>query len=134
MRSSELAQQVTEGGNLLGVFLCADALRTLRARGTPAEVNALLGEGLVKYGPAFRAMKRLVRGAKEVEPALQRMQALLRLGLDLDRPEHLADLRAAIRELLSNLGFALPHHPPGRGVVCELHGAACPPAEEGQAP
>ena len=126
MKSSELAQQVTEGGNLLGVFLCTEALRTLRARGTPAEVNALLGEGLAKYGPAFRAMKRLVRGAREVEPALQRLQALLRLGLDLDRPEHVADVRASIRELLTNLGFALPLHAPGKGVVCELHGTACP--------
>jgi hypothetical protein len=131
MKSSELAQQVTEGGNLLGVFLCTGALRTLRASGTPDEVNALLAEGLVKYGPAFRAMKRLVRGAKEVEPPLWRLEALVRLGLDLDRPEHLADVRASIRELLSNLGFALPSHALGPDVVCELHGRACPVAEEG---
>jgi hypothetical protein len=126
MRSSELAEQVTEGANLLGVFLCTDALRTLRAKGTPAEVNGLLGEALAKYGPSFRAMKRLVKGSKEVEPALQRLMALLRLGLDLDRPEHVSDLRAAVRELLTNLGFVLPYHAPGKGVLCEIHGRACP--------
>jgi hypothetical protein len=126
MKSSELAAQVTEGANLLGVFLCTDALRTLRSKGSAAEVNALLGEALAKYGPHFRAMTRLVRGAKEIEPALQRLIALVRFGIDLDRPEHLADLRAGIRELLSNLGFVLPHHPRRRGIVCEIHGRACP--------
>jgi hypothetical protein len=126
MKSSELAEQVTEGANLLGVFLCTDALQTLRAKGTAAEVNGLLGEALAKYGPPFRAMKRLVRGSKEVEPSLQRLLALVRLGLDLERPEHVSDLRAAIRELLSNLGFVLPYHAPGKGVVCEIHGRACP--------
>ena len=126
MKSSELAEQVTEGANLLGVFLCTRALRTVRAKGTQAEVNGLLSEALAKYGPPFRAMKRLVRGAKEIEPALQRLIALVRLGLDLDRPEHVADLRAAIRELLSNLGFVLPYHAPGKGIACEIHGRTCP--------
>ncbi len=131
MKSSELAAQVTEGANLLGVFLCTDALRTLRAKGSAAEVNALLDEALVKYGPAFRAMKKLVRGAPEIEPALQRVTALVHFGLDLDRPDHLADLRAGIRELLSNLGFVLPHHAPGPKIVCELHGRACPKEDGG---
>lgn len=128
MKSSELAQQVTEGGNLLGVFLCTHALRTLRAKGSAPEVVALLAEGVLKYAPAFRAMQRLVHGASDVEPALVRLQALVRLGLDLDRPEHVADVRAAIRELLSGLGFSLPYHAAGPGVACELHGAACPTA------
>ena len=134
MKSADLAQQVTEGANLLGVFLCTDALATVRAKGTPAEVNGLLTESLAKYGPAFRAMKKLVKGSKEVEPAIQRLTALVRLGLDLDRPDHVADLRGAIRELLGNLGFALPYHAPRKGVVCELHGRACPvePAAAGR--
>jgi len=127
MKASALAASVTEGANLLGVFLCAGALAALRAKGSAAEVNALLADGLAKYAPALRAMRKLVRGAKDVEPALQRLEALVRLGLDLDRAEHLADLRAAIRELLGNLGFDLPHHPAGPGVACGLHGASCPP-------
>jgi hypothetical protein len=104
MKSDELAAQVTEGANLLGVFLCTEALRTLRAKGTPAEMNVLLAEALLKYGPAFRAMRKLVRGAKDVEPALQRLQALARFGVDFDAPDHLADMRGAIRELLANVG------------------------------
>lgn len=126
MKSDELAAQVTEGANLLGVFLCTEALRTLRAKGTPAEVNVLLVEALLKYGPAFRAMRKLVRGAKDVEPALQRLQALARFGVDFDAPDHLADMRAAIRELLANVGFDLPLHAKGRGITCELHGKRCP--------
>jgi hypothetical protein len=132
MKSDELAAQVTEGANLLGVFLCTQALRTLRARGTPAEVNFLLGEALLKYGPAFRAMRKLVRGAKDVEPAIQRVQALTRFGVDFDAPEQLADVRGAIRELLSNVGFDLPLHAKGRGITCELHGKRCPVAPAGR--
>jgi hypothetical protein len=129
MRSNELAQQVTEGGNLLAVFLCTGALERLRASGTPSEVSGVLGEGVAKYAPAFRAMRKLVRGAKDVELPIQRLQALVRFGLDLDRPDHVADLRGAIREILSNLGFDLPRHAAGRGVVCELHGRECPVPE-----
>jgi hypothetical protein len=132
VKASALAQSVTEGGNLLGVFLCSGALAALRAKGSPAEVNALLAEGIARYGPAFRAMRKLVRGARDVEPALQRLEAQVRLGLDLDRADHLADLRAAIRELLGNLGFDLPRQATAAGAPCELHGASCPPLAAGE--
>ena len=126
MKAAALAQSVTEGGNLLGVFLCTGALASLRQKGSVPEVNALLAEGLRKYAPAFRAMRKLVKGAKDVEPALERMEVMVRLGVDFDEPGDLADLRAAIREVLANLGFVLPRHT-GPGVACELHGKACPP-------
>ena len=126
MKAAALAQSVTEGGNLFGVFLCTGALASLRAKGSVPEVNALLADGLQKYAPAFRAMRKLVKGAKEVEPAIERVEVLVRLGVDFDRPSDVADLRAAIRELLSNLGFDLPRHAPGPGVACELHGRECP--------
>jgi hypothetical protein len=126
VKAAALAQSVTEGGNLFGVFLCTGALASLRAKGSVPEVNALLAEGLQKYAPAFRAMRKVVKGAKEVEPALERLEVLVRLGVDFDRPADVADLRAAIRELLSNLGFDLPRHAHGPGVACELHGKECP--------
>lgn len=126
MKGTALAQQVTEGGNLFGVFLCAGALASLRAKGSIPEVNALLADGVIKYAPAFRAMRKLVKGARDVEPALERLEVLARLGVDFDRAGDVADLRAAIRELLGNLGFDLPRHAPGPGVACELHGRTCP--------
>jgi hypothetical protein len=126
MKSTDLAKAVTEGGNLFGVFLCTGALASLRAKGSVVEVNALLADGLGKYGPAFRAMRKLVKGSKDVEPALERLEVLARLGVDFDRPADVADLRAAIRELLANLGFDLPRHAAGPGVACELHGKVCP--------
>ncbi len=125
MKSAALAQSVTEGGNLFGVFLCTGALATIRAKGTVPEVNGLLVEGLQKYAPAFRAMRKVVKGAKDVEPALERLEVLARLGVDFDQPGDVADLRATIRELLANVGFDLPRHT-GPGVACELHGAVCP--------
>ena len=77
-------------------------------------------------------MKRLVRGAREVEPAIVRLEALTRFGVDYGAAKDVAELRAAIRELLVNVGFALPRHAPGPGVVCELHGKACPEAPAGK--
>lgn len=126
MKGSELAGAVTEGGNLLGVFLCTGALASLRAKGSVPEVNAILADGILRYAPAFRAMRKLVKGAGDVEPALERLEVLARLGVDFDRPSEVADLRAAIRDLLSNLGFDLPRHAAGPGVACELHGLECP--------
>ncbi len=128
MKASALAQSVTEGGNLLGAFLCAGTVASLRAQGTVAEVNALLAEGVQKYAPAFRAMQKLVKGARGVEPALARLEALVRAGVELDESAAVAGLRAAIRELLSSVGFELPRHAPGPGVACELHGRDCPAA------
>lgn len=126
MKATDLARSVTEGGNLFGAFLCAGALASLRAKGSVPEVNALLVDGLQRYGPAFRAMRKLVKGSKDVEPALERLEVLVRLGVDFDRSSDVADLRAAIRELLANLGFDLPRHAAGPGVACELHGTVCP--------
>lgn len=126
MNAAALARSVTEGGNLFGVFLCAGSLAALREKGSVPEVNGLLVEGLQKYAPAFRAMRKLVKGAKDVEPALERLEVLARLGVDFDRSGDVADLRTAIRELLGNLGFDLPLHAPGPGVACELHGRECP--------
>jgi hypothetical protein len=126
MKAAALAELVTEGGNLLGAFLCSGALASLRAKGSVPEVNAALAEGLRKYAPAFRAMRKLVKGAKDVEPALLRLEALVRVGVDFDRPADVADLRAAIREVLANVGFDLPRHAAGPGVACELHGRICP--------
>ena len=132
MKAAELAAAVTEGGNLLGVFLCTRTLATLRASGTSVEIDQVLSQALVKYGPAFRAMKRLVRGAKDVEPALQRLEARVRFGIDYGSPADLAEVRGAIRELLANVGFEVPKAVTGPGVVCELHGKACPDAPAGK--
>jgi hypothetical protein len=126
MKAAANAQLVTEGGNLFGAFLCSGNVASLRAKGSVEEVNGLLVEGLQQYAPAFRKIRGLVKGSKDVEPALQRLEALVRVGVDFDRPSDVADLRAAIRELLSNLGFELPRHAPGPGVACELHGRICP--------
>ena len=128
MKASALAQSVTEGGNLLGAFLCAGTVASLRADGSVAEVNALLADGLRKHAPAFRAMQKLVKGGAAVEPALARLEALVGAGVDFDRPDAVADLRAAIRELLSNVGFELPRHATGPWLGCELHGKDCPAA------
>lgn len=126
MKAAALAQSVMEGGNLFGAFLCTGNVASLRAKASVAEVNGLLAEGLEKYAPSFREVRKLVKGAKAVEPPLQRLEALVRRGVDFDRPADVADLRTAIRELLSNLGFDLPRHAPGPGIACELHGAVCP--------
>ena len=128
MKGAALAQSVSEGGNVLGAFLCTGTLASLRAQGTVAEVNALLGESVRTYAPAFREVRKLVKGAREVEPTLARLEALVRAGVDFDRPAAVADLRAAIRELLSNVGFQLPRYAPAPGVACELHGPKCPAA------
>ncbi len=125
MKGAALAQSVTEGGNYLGAFLCAGTVASLRAKGSVAELNALLGEGVEKYAPAFRAMRKVVKGAVAVEPALARLEARARAGVDFDRPSAVAELRVAVRDVLSGLGFELPRHV-GAGVVCELHGATCP--------
>ncbi len=130
VKGAALAQAVTEGGNLLGAFLCAGTVASLRAKGTVAEMNALLADGVAQYGPAFREVRKLLKGAKAVEPPLARLEALVRAGVDFDAPAAVADLRAAIRDLLGNLGFALPHHAPGPDVACELHGKSCPGAGE----
>ncbi len=127
MKGSALARSVSEGGSALGAFLCAGTLASLRSQGTSAEITALLGETLRTYAPAFREVHRLVKGSREVEPALARLDALVGAGVDFARPEAVADVRAAIRELLSNVGFELPRHAPGPGVACELHGRECPP-------
>jgi hypothetical protein len=127
MKGAALAQSVTEGGNVLGSFLCAGTLASLRSQGTSAEVNGLLHEALQKYAPAFRAVRKVLQGGKDVEPALQRLEALVRRGVDFDRSADVADLRAAIREVLAHLGFVLPLHA-GPGIACELHGKSCPGA------
>ena len=126
MKGTDLAKSVSEGANLFGVFLCTGALASLRSKGTVPEVNALLAEGLQKYAPVFRAIRKLVKGGKDVEPALERLEVLTRLGVDFDRPADVADLRATLRELLANVGFDLPRHASGPGVACELHGKVCP--------
>ncbi len=128
VKGAALAQAVTEGGNALGAFLCAGTVASLRAQGSVAEVNALLVESVGTYAPAFRQVGRVVKGARELEPALARLEALVRAGVDVDRPEALAGLRAAIRDVLSRVGFDLPRHAPGPGVACELHGRQCPAA------
>ncbi len=126
VKPAALARSVSEGGNALGAFLCAGTLASLRAQGTPAEINALLGETLRAYAPAFRELRKVVKGARDVEPPLARLEALVRAGVDFDRPEAVAEARAAIREVLSIVGFDLPRHAPARGVACELHGRECP--------
>ncbi len=131
VNAAALARSISEGGNALGAFLCAGTLASLRAQGSAAEINALLGEALRTYAPAFREVRRIVKGAREVEPALARLEGLVRAGVDFDRPEAVAEVRAAIRELLSNVGFELPRHAPGPGVACELHGRECPTAGGG---
>ena len=126
VKTSALARSVSEGGNALGAFLCAGTLASLRAQGTSAEITALLAETLRTYGPAFRDVQKLVKGARGVEPALARLEALVGAGVDFGRPDAVAGVRATIRELLSNVGFELPRHAPGPGVACELHGRECP--------
>jgi hypothetical protein len=130
VKSSELARAVSEGGNAFGALLCTGALASLRAQGTDAEIAALLADAVRTYGPAFRQVGKLVKGARGVEPALARLEALARGGIDFGRPEAVAEVRAAIREVLSGVGFELPRHA-GPGVRCELHGRECPTPGEG---
>jgi hypothetical protein len=126
MTGDELARAVQEGGNFLGVFLCAGALATLCERGSAGEVNALLGRGVSTYAPAFRGFAELTGEGGDVEPAIERLEVLTRLGVDVGVPAELADVRAAVRELLGAVGFELPSAPPGESDLCPLHGAACP--------
>jgi hypothetical protein len=133
MDAETLARSVQQGGNFLGVFLCTGALAALRARAGSPELNDLLVRGLATYAPAFRAMQQAVEGP-EVEPALERLDALTRLGVDFDAPGEVAPLRAALRELLAKVGFELPGPLRGEGVACELHGAACPSLGEAAEP
>ena len=125
MKGRELATKVTEGANTLATLLCAGSVASLRKQGTSREIDALVSQALATYGPAFRAMKKLVRGAKDVEPVLARLETLLRAGVDYGSAEEVAALRASLRELLGNVGFDLPRQA-GPGVVCELHGKVCP--------
>jgi hypothetical protein len=115
---------VQQGGNFLGVFLCTGALATLRRRASAPELNALLVRGLATYAPAFRGA--LAEAGREVEPALERLDALTQLGVNFDAPGEVTDLRAALRELLANVGFTLPAPVRGASVACELHGDGCP--------
>jgi hypothetical protein len=126
MTADELAQAVQEGGNFLGVFLCSGALATLRERGSAGEVNVLLGRGVATYAPAFRGFAEISHDGRDVEPAIERLEVLTRLGVDVGVPGELADIRAAVRELLGAVGFELPSAPPGESDVCPLHGRACP--------
>lgn len=125
MKGPALAEAVTEGGNVLGSFLCAGTLASLRSQGSSAEVNGLLREALERYAPAFRAVRKVLKGGSDVEPAVARLEGLVRRGVEFDRPADVADLRAAIRALLATLGFVLPRHT-GPGIACELHGKGCP--------
>lgn len=131
MNAAALARSVSEGGNALGAFLCAGTVASLRSQGTAAEIGALLAETVRTYAPAFREVQKLVKGARDVRPALARLEALVGAGVDFDRPEAVAGVRAAIRDVLSGVGFDLPRHPPGPGVACELHGRDCPAAAGG---
>jgi hypothetical protein len=126
MRQADLARALSEGANLLGAFLCSGEVASLRSRGTVAEINALLAETLQQSAPVFRAVRKVSKDMKDIEPALGRLEALVRTGVDFDAPPAVADLRAAIRELLGNVGFVLPRHAAGPGIACELHGRECP--------
>lgn len=133
MDATELTQSMAAGGNFFGVFLCTGALATLRERGSDPELNALLGRGLATYAPVFRRMQEVLEGASDVEPALERLEVLVRLGMDFDAPADVAELRAAVRELLQALGFELPERRRSKHPACELHGATCPEFAPGAA-
>ncbi len=125
MKQADVARALSEGANLIAAFLCTGQVASLRAKGSVAEINALLAEALAQYAPTFRAVRRVSKG-RDLEPALGRLDALARAGVDFDSAAAVADLRAAIRDLLENVGFVLPRHAPGPGVACELHGRECP--------
>jgi hypothetical protein len=130
MNTDALARSVQEAGNLLATFLCAGALGKLREKGTAQELNALVARTLAAHGPAFRGMHALAKGAPDVEVPLERLEVLTRLGLRFDAPRELAELRAAIRQLLASVGFEVPLAARRERAVCELHGAACPLAPQ----
>jgi hypothetical protein len=126
MKQADLARALSDGANLLAAFLCTGQIASLRAKGSVAEINGLLAEALQQYAPVFRAVRKVSKGMKDIEPALGRLDALVRAGVDFDSPAAVAELRAALRELLGNVGFVLPRHAPGPGVACDLHGRECP--------
>jgi hypothetical protein len=113
--------KVSEGINLLALFLCNPALERCRA-----DAPELLRQFAAEYAPAFRGIAP--RGAQRdgFLVALDRLSSFGSSGVDLDAPRDVAALRRTIRELLGALGMGLPTVPAAEAAVCELHGAACP--------
>ncbi len=58
--------------------------------------------------------------------ALAKISSLITAGVDLDAPNQLTTLRAAIRDMLVAMQFPIPTVPAAETAVCELHGADCP--------
>lgn len=125
--AARLAQAISEGMNCLGIFLCGPALAKSRA-----EAPALLKEWVTAYEPAFRKVsvawdnRHIDRQA--YVSAVAKVSLLASAGIDLDAPDQLARLRAAIREMFEAIRIPLPTLPSNETAVCELHGAACPVA------
>jgi hypothetical protein len=113
--------KVSEGINLLALFLCGPALDRCRA-----DAPELLRQFAAEYAPAFRGVAPRGPQRDGFLAALDRLSALGRTGVDLDAPRDVAALRRAIRDLLGALGMGLPTVPAAEAAVCELHGASCP--------
>jgi hypothetical protein len=122
-KATRLAQAVSEGLNCLGVFMCGPALRKFRG-----QAPDLLRRWESEYAPVFRQVGAAgARGATAAfSAALGRISSLIAAGIDLDVPDQLAALRAAIKDMLVAMRFPAPTVPASEAVICELHGAACP--------
>lgn len=127
-KATKFAQAVSEGLNCLGVLLCGPALRKLRD-----QVPELLRRWETEYAPVFR---QIDLPAANGDPAafsacIAKISSLIAAGVELDAPDQLGALRAAIRDLLAAMRFPIPPVPPAEASVCEFHGAACPVLEGG---
>ncbi len=122
-QAAHFARIVSEGFNCLGVFLCGPALREVRS-----EVPTLVRQWNDEYAPLFRTLDlAAARGdTPAFRAALGRIGALTSGGFDPEDAARLAELRAAIRALMTALHVPLPVLSPADAKVCELHGAACP--------
>lgn len=122
-KATRFAQAVSEGMNCLAVFLCAPALRKLKA-----QAPDLLRRWEEEYAPVFQKIDLPAASGDPAafRAALANISSLVRAGVDPDAADQLASLRAAIRELLTTMRCPLPSLAPSDAAVCELHGSACP--------
>jgi hypothetical protein len=122
-KATRFAQAVSEGLNCLGVFMCGPALRKCRE-----EAPNLLRRWESEYAPVFRQIQLPATNgdAAAFSASVAKISSLVAAGMDLDAPDQLAALRAAIRDMLAAMRFPIPTVSAAEAAVCELHGAACP--------
>jgi len=122
-KATKFAMAMSEGLNLLGIFLCGPALRKLRE-----QAPELLRQWETEYAPVFRQIDMPAANGDPaaISASVAKISSMVAAGVDLDAPGQLARLRGAIRDLFGAMRFPIPALPAAEATVCELHGPSCP--------